>query len=99
MIVKHRRGTTQEWQELNLLVIPEEGELIIEECLDGTRRCKIGTGTNRFSELPYIDDQTKSILLQEIAFVKTSLINKVAGLNESFSTEISTFQIFFRIPD
>ena len=77
MIVKHRRGTTQEWHELNLHVIPEAGELIIEECKDGTRRCKIGTGFNRFSELPYIDDKTRSELLSEIATVKEQLKNKI----------------------
>ena len=39
-IIKHRRGTTQEW--LETVLIPEDGELIIEECPDSTRRCKIG---------------------------------------------------------
>ena len=77
MIVKHRRGTTQEWHELNLHVIPEAGELIIEECADGTRKCKIGTGSKRFSELPYIDDKVRADLLLEIAIVKEYLKNKI----------------------
>jgi hypothetical protein len=40
MIVKHRRGTLQEWLDVDL--IPEEGELVIVECDDGTIKCKIG---------------------------------------------------------
>ena len=60
-ILKHRRGTTQEWLEIDL--IPEDGELVIEECSDKSRKCKIGNGKNAFSELPYIDDDTKTLLL------------------------------------
>ena len=71
MIVKHRRGTTKEWQEVDL--IPEEGELVIEECLDGSWKCKIGTGYTKFSKLPYIDEQTRITLLQEIASTKAEL--------------------------
>jgi hypothetical protein len=63
-ILQHRRGTTQEWQELDL--IPKDGELVIEECLDGTRKCKIGNGKTRFSKLPYIADYAKNELLLEI---------------------------------
>ncbi len=92
MIVKHRRGTTQEWQEVNLNLIPEAGELVIEECEDGTRKCKIGTGFTRFSELPYIDDKTKSVLLQEIASTKAYLKNKITSLDESFSAELDAVE-------
>ena len=92
MVVKHRRGTTQEWHELNLHVIPEAGELIIEECKDGTSRCKIGTGFNRFSELPYIDDKTRSELLSEIAIVKEQLKNKINSLNEAFTEELEVIE-------
>ena len=92
MIVKHRRGTTQEWQELNLHIIPEAGELVIEECADGTSRCKIGTGFTRFSELPYIDGKIKTELLAEIATVKEYLKNRINNLNESFLVELSTIE-------
>ena len=85
MIVKHRRGTTLEWQELNLDIIPEAGELVIEECDDGTRKCKIGTGYTRFSDLSYIDDKTKSTLLQEIANAKSECENKITGVGTSTS--------------
>jgi hypothetical protein len=92
MIVKHRRGTTQEWQEVNLDFMPEAGELVIEECIDGTRRCKIGTGYTRFSELPYIDDKTKSELLAEIAVIKKYCKNKIAEANESFLLELGILE-------
>ena len=92
MIVKHRRGTTREWQEVNLDFLPEAGELVIEECDDGTRKCKIGTGYTRFSELPYIDDKTRTDLLAEIAEVKKYFKNKFADLNEDFLAELATFE-------
>lgn len=92
MIVKHRRGTTQEWQELNLHVIPEAGELIIEECKDGTRKCKIGTGFTRFSELPYINDETKAELLFEISVVKEQLTTNITNLNKTFIKELKDIE-------
>ena len=92
MVVKHRRGTTGEWQEVNLNLIPEAGELVIEECDDGSRRCKIGTGYTRFSELPYIDDKTKTELLAEIAVIKKYCKNKMAEANESFMLELGNLE-------
>ena len=92
MIVKHRRGTTREWQEVNLDFLPEAGELVIEECDDGARKCKIGTGYTRFSELPYIDDKTRADLLAEIAEVKKYFKNKFADLNEDFLAELATLE-------
>ena len=96
MIVKHRRGTTQEWQEVNLTLVPEEGEIIIEECDDGTRKCKIGTGYSRFSELPYMDDKTRTDLLSEIAnakeCLKNRIDNRIDNLNENFLEELNTLE-------
>ena len=92
MIVKHRRGTTQEWHELNLHVIPEAGELIIEECDDGTRKCKIGTGFSRFSELPYIDDKVRVDLLLEISIVKESIKNRINSLKDQFLEELDEIE-------
>lgn len=92
MIVKHRRGTTREWLEVNLDVIPEAGELVIEECVDGTRKCKIGTGYARFSELPYIDDKTRTELLTEIANAKKYFNNKLTDLNSDFLAELGALE-------
>jgi chromosome segregation ATPase len=52
-IVQHRRGTTEEWEAS--LVIPAAGELIIEECSNNSRKCKIGDGIHTFSDLGYVD--------------------------------------------
>lgn len=92
MIVKHRRGTTSEWQEVNLDLIPEAGELVIEECIDGTRKCKIGTGYTRFSELPYIDDKARADLLAEIAEAKKYCKNTIADTNAELLAELGTLE-------
>ena len=76
-IYKHRRGTTQEWLEIDL--IPEEGELVIEECQDGSRKCKIGDGISKFSILPYLDTALQATLLE-----------KFDELSKSFNNEIET---------
>ena len=52
-VVQHRRGTSEEWKIST--VVPYEGELVIEECEDGTCRCKIGDGKNPFEYLSYAD--------------------------------------------
>lgn len=77
MILKHRRGTTKEWREVDL--IPEEGELVIEERKGNVVRCKVGDGVSRFSELPYIEDEISRTLLQEINRVKSELENETAA--------------------
>lgn len=69
-IYKHRRGTTQEWLDIDL--VPEDGELVIEECVDGSRRCKIGDGISKFSLLPYTDDAVRDELLEALAQVEDS---------------------------
>jgi predicted nucleic acid-binding Zn-ribbon protein len=92
MIVKHRRGTTQEWHEVNLELIPEAGEFVIEECDNGTRRCKIGTGFTRFSELPYIDDHVRTELLAEITATREYLKNRINSVNEQFLEELDTIE-------
>lgn len=75
-ILKHRRGTTQEWLEIDL--VPEDGELVIEECSDKSRKCKIGNGKNTFSELPYIDEDTKTHLINNLKETKEVFDKKLA---------------------
>lgn len=81
-ILKHRRGTTQEWLSIDL--VPEDGELVIEECSNGCRKCKIGNGTSKFSELPYIDSELQAYLLDRIEAIslelKTDLLNTKSEL-------------------
>lgn len=94
-IYKHRRGTTQEWLEIDL--IPEEGELVIEECQDGSRKCKIGDGISKFSILPYLDTTLQATLLKkfdelskafniEIETVKSQIENKLNETAQALAT-------------
>ena len=78
-ITQHRRGTLEEWRELNL--VPAEGELIIVEFPDNVCKCKIGNGITCFSELPYITD-----------WVIEELADKIEALRES-TGESLTFAI------
>lgn len=55
MIIKHRRGTTEEWN--NSTIIPAEGELVIEETNDGRQKFKLGNGYSLFKDLPYTDEK------------------------------------------
>lgn len=97
-ILKHRRGTTQEWLETD--VIPEDGELIIEECKDGSRKCKLGDGHTKFLMLPYMDDKVRIDLLKKIDSItanfnselnatKSSLSERIVELDDTLSTAIS----------
>ena len=89
-ILKHRRGTTQEWLEIDL--IPEDGELVIEECSDKSRKCKIGNGKNAFSELPYIDDDTKTLLLIRIKEAKDFFNEKIANVSNEYQEHLLVVQ-------
>lgn len=75
MITKHRRGTTDEWQDSS--VVPAEGEIVIEECDNGDRKFKIGDGRRLFTELPYTDEELTAKLNVAIARV-----NELIALKE-----------------
>ena len=84
MIVKHRRGTTEEWKVLD--IAPEEGELVIEELKDGGVRCKIGTkDRKKFSELPYIDNAA----IEALTSAKDKLASAITEVENSLSDRIS----------
>ena len=91
-IIKHRRGTTQEWLALDSVLIPEEGELVIEECSDGVRKCKIGTGKAKFSELLYINDELKAELLAELEALGISFESKLNTTEESILEQVNTIR-------
>lgn len=105
IITQHRRGTSKEW--LLSTVVPKEGELVIEECVDGSRKCKIGDGKNRFTDLLYIDSATKKEILKEletnISDLKKqdennsnqliSVNNTLRALIDSVSTELASTKV------
>jgi len=61
IITQHRRGTAEQWIESG--IIPYAGEIVIEECPDGTFKTKIGDGVNVFANLPYqnLDDELSEL--------------------------------------
>lgn len=63
-IIKHRRGTTEEWAQFDLLI--QEGEIVIEECSDGSKIIKIGDGEHKYSELPSFTERmiVKDLILK-----------------------------------
>ena len=69
LITQHRRGTVEQWAESG--IIPYPGEIVIEECANGTRKTKIGDGVNEFVNLPYQNLDT------EIEELKTYVDGKV----------------------
>ena len=86
-ILKHRRGTTQEW--LDTEIVPEEGELIVEECLNGSYKCKIGDGRNKFSELSYVDEETRTALLEKFYVLESTLNKKINNIAEQQNTQLT----------
>lgn len=52
-IYKHRRGTSEKWQEATE-IIPHDGELVVEERADGRFAVKVGDGIHIFRDLPYV---------------------------------------------
>ena len=87
-IVKHRRGTTQEWHEVDL--VPEDGEIVIEERKDGSRRCKVGDGVSSFTQLPYVDDETHKKLLNEIQKVENNLKASIENIGRNLDAKIDS---------
>ena len=78
-ILKHRRGTTSEW--LKSSVIPEDGELIIEELANGDRRCKIGDGVNKFNKLSYVDADVRKDLVAKMDLIESQFNKKLINLS------------------
>lgn len=69
LIVQHRCGTAEQWESSG--IVPYDGEIVIEECADGTFKTKIGDGVNTFPNLPYQN------LDKEIAELKQYVDGKV----------------------
>lgn len=93
-IVQHRRGTTADWLELDL--VPYEGELVIEECDDGTCKCKIGNGSSKFSELSYLSDPLNAaaldLLTKQHQTDITSIADKLAKLKDELRTDLKSLE-------
>ena len=86
-ILQHRRGTSQEW--LTTSLIPYEGEIVIEECLDGTCQFKIGDGKHHFSDLPYTTDSLKLELITKIIELDAFVRKANQELAQAFNKNIN----------
>jgi chromosome segregation ATPase len=97
-IIQHRRGTEQEWRELNL--VPFEGELVIEECAGNIYKCKVGDGITPFTDLPYItkaaeldfDEKLRKQyeqVLADLALVKNEVSQNISVAKGELSDDIS----------
>lgn len=89
IITQHRRGTTSEWAQSNVIIA--DGEVVIEELNDGTTKLKVGDGHSKFSELPYV---TKKI--EETLAAQTSRIDDIIAIN---GDEISSDDPLYEIVD
>jgi hypothetical protein len=98
MIVLHRRGTTGEWQQADLLaaqlpeVLLKDGEFAIEEREDGSRLVKIGDGHTKFQALPYIDARAETVVSKKLAAAKADVDEKLASLSAKhkvFTTDVA----------
>lgn len=79
-IYKHRRGTTEQWATSDSIIY--DGEIVVEKPNDGYIRLKVGDGTKKFSELPYMPkpdwnqtDDTKADYIKNRPFYEDTLVN------------------------
>ena len=86
-IVQHRRGHIDSWRRS--VIVPLEGELIIVEFDDGSRRCKIGDGINRFSALSYVDDATKNELLEKLSAAEKTTDTRIRNATTYYTNQLT----------
>jgi hypothetical protein len=100
MIVLHRRGTTGEWQQADLVaeqipeVILKDGEFAIEEREDGSRYVKIGDGHSKFSALPYIDERVETLLANKLAETSEAFDKKLTNVISNQNATTSNLQTY-----
>jgi hypothetical protein len=86
MIIQHRRGKTADWKKADILaeqpeniaVILKNGEFAIEELEDGSRHIRIGDGSSKFFDSPYIDARAEAVALEADIVIQRS----IDGLSE-----------------
>ena len=78
-IYQHMLGTTEEWEN-SKRIIPD-GEIVIEECEDGSRKIKIGDGKKNFKALDYFTG--------DLAELAEKLNRRVASLQKQIDAIIA----------
>lgn len=64
-IFKHRRGTTEQWVASNDIIY--DGEIVVEKSNDGYTHLKVGDGTKKFNELPYMNIPGYALVTKKIS--------------------------------
>lgn len=64
-IYKHRRGTTEQWATSDSIIY--DGEIVVEKSNDGYIHLKVGDGTKKFSELPYMNIPGYALVTKKIS--------------------------------
>lgn len=64
-ILKHRRGSTEQWAKSDEIIY--DGEIVVEKSNDGYTRLKVGDGTKKFSELPYMNIPGYALVTKKIS--------------------------------
>lgn len=90
-IHQHRRGTTAEWKEFD--VVLKDGELAIEECVNGMRVLKLGDGIHKYSELPSFTD---NIIVKNL-FIEHD--NKFFKLSINANNQLNITDVSSTLPD
>ena len=85
-VVKHLRGTAEEWAAYDEVV--PDGTLALLRLNGGGFRIKIGDGVNRFSALPYIDGNTVTGEGSEAAVVLSNGTDLRYGVLTSLTVDI-----------
>lgn len=78
-ITQLRHGTTKEWERST--VIPAKNELVIEYCEDGSKRFKLGDGSNLFGNLQYIDGDLERLVKSINQRVSTLIVPPAGSIS------------------
>lgn len=84
--VLHDVRTTAEWTTVGTTVIPK-GYLTIEVTTDGKTKVKVGNGTDTWSALKYITEETDLSAYATIDYVDTGIQSAISALGTIFTVK------------
>lgn len=58
--ISHKRDTETNWNTNNPVLL--NGELVLVDTTDGELRVKVGDGTKAYKNLPFIDQELRSLM-------------------------------------
>ncbi len=78
MIIKLKRATTLEWQNSDYVI--SSGELVVEKCVDGTSKLKVGDGLSLFKDLKYSTVTEEDLSTATKYSTKQPIVNAIGGI-------------------